>query len=86
MYFTYVLYSLRDDKFYIGFTKDLDNRLSQHNTGKVPATRNRLPLRLVYYEACLSEPKAIQRERYFKTGFGRRFLKGRVSIPDSREE
>jgi len=44
----------------------------------VHATKNRRPLKLVYYEACKSREKAIAREKYFKTGFGRRFLKNRI--------
>jgi len=78
MFYTYVLQSKRDNKFYIGFTKDLKNRLEEHNKGLVEATKPRRPFIIVYYEACLNEEKAIQREKYFKTGFGRRYLKSRI--------
>jgi putative endonuclease len=44
----------------------------------VSATKHRLPLDLIYYEACLSKEKAVAREKYFKTGFGRGFLRNRV--------
>jgi predicted GIY-YIG superfamily endonuclease len=44
----------------------------------VDATKYRRPLTLRYYEACLSKEKAIAREKYFKTGFGRRFLNSRI--------
>ena len=80
MFYTYVLRSLRDDRLYIGWSKDLKARILKHNIGKVTSTKCRLPLKLVYYEACLSEEKAIKREKYFKTGFGRRFLKGRIGF------
>lgn len=78
MFYTYVLKSERDTKLYIGYTDDLKRRLLEHNQGVVPATRNRQPLELVYYEAGFSKEKAISREKYFKTGFGRRFLKSRI--------
>jgi len=78
MFYTYVLYSSKDKKFYIGFTKDLKKRLFEHMKGKVASTANRLPIKLIYYEACLNENDALKREKYFKTGFGRRFLKNRV--------
>jgi putative endonuclease len=77
-YYTYILKSEKDGNLYIGWTNDLRVRLSKHNEGKVPATKYRRPLNLVYYEACLNRKKAILREKYFKTGFGRKFLKDRV--------
>lgn len=78
MYYTYVLLSINDGKLYIGFTKDLKKRIELHNCGDVKSTKNRRPLKLIYYEACLDRYKAIKREKYFKTGFGRRFLKDRI--------
>ncbi|MDP3994181.1 MAG: GIY-YIG nuclease family protein [bacterium] len=77
MYYTYVLVSKKDEKQYIGWTDDLRHRVDQHNKGLVNATKNRRPLTLEYYEACRSKSKAIAREKYFKTGFGRRYLKNR---------
>ena len=56
----------------------LKKRFDEHNKGLVTATKGRRPFILVYYEACLIEEKAIKREKYFKTGFGRRFLKERI--------
>jgi len=78
MFYTYVLKSEKDGKFYIGWTNDLKNRLNSHLSGKVDSTKSRLPLRLIYYEACNNKAKAISREKYFKTGFGRNFLIQRV--------
>lgn len=77
-FYTYVLKSLKDNKLYVGYTGSLEKRINEHQSGKVEATKNRLPMELVYYEVCTSEQKAIKREKYFKTGFGRRFLKDRV--------
>ncbi len=78
MYYTYVLISQKDQKLYTGYTNDLKSRLKEHNNGTVESTKNRIPFELVYYEACLDKNKAIKREKYFKTGFGRRFLKDRI--------
>ena len=79
MYYTYILESQRDKDLYVGWTDDLKNRFSEHNKGRVRATKYRRPLKLIYYEACLSKEATIKREEYFKTGFGRRFLKNRLA-------
>ena len=77
-YYTYVLSSLKDFKLYVGWTLNLDNRLKKHNNQLVKATKYRTPLKLVYFEACLSKGKAIEREKALKTGFGRKYLKNRI--------
>ena len=77
-FYTYVLKSLVDNKLYTGWAADLKNRLFEHNSGNVESTKSRRPLVLVYYEACLSEDKAIKREKTLKTGFGRKFLENRI--------
>lgn len=78
MYYTYVIQSEKDKRFYTGFTRDLRNRLKEHNSGKVASTKNRGPFALIYYEACLNEQDAIARERYLKSGMGKRYLKNRL--------
>jgi len=80
MYYTYVLLSEKDKDFYAGFTEDLRQRLEQHLGGSVSSTVHRSPLKLIYYEACLNKQDAIKRENYFKTGFGRRFLRNRLEV------
>ena len=77
-YYTYVLKSRKDGRFYIGWSEDLRLRVEQHNKGQVEATRERRPLELIYYEACLSREEAIKREKSLKTGFGRKYLKRRI--------
>ena len=67
MYYTYVLQSLSDNKFYIGFTQNLKQRFEQHENGLVQSTKHRRPLKLIYYEACLDRADATKREKYFKT-------------------
>ena len=77
-YYTYVLKSLKDGKLYIGWSNNLKQRVKKHFNGKVEATKNRLPLKLLYYEACLNKELAIAREKQLKTGFGRAYLKRRL--------
>ena len=55
MHYTYVLFSLLDRKLYIGYTKDVHSRLKEHNGGQVNSTKERLPLKLIYFEAYLSK-------------------------------
>lgn len=67
MYYTYVLWSAKDQRLYIGSTQDLGARLARHQRGFVPATRNRLPLTLIGFEQFSTRPEAIQRERQLKS-------------------
>ena len=78
MYYSYVLQSEKDDKLYIGFTKDLKLRFEQHTKGLVESTKNRRPLKLIYYEACLTQEDATKREKYLKTYHGKIFLHNRL--------
>lgn len=77
-YYVYVLQSLKDNKRYIGYTNDLKRRIEEHNSGKNISTKSRIPLKLIYYEACLSKEDAKRREKYFKVTGGRRFLVKRL--------
>ncbi len=79
MYYVYVIQSLKDKGLYIGHTNDLKRRFQDHNNGQGKATKFRAPFRLVYYEACNILGDAIKREKQFKTGFGRAYLKRRLS-------
>ena len=78
MYYTYVLQSEKDEKFYVGFTKDLKQRFELHKKGRVESTRNRRPLKLIYYEACASREDATNREKHLKTHYRRMYLKKRL--------
>ena len=78
MFYVYVLKSLSDDGLYIGCTKDLKARINEHSSGSVGSTKNRLPIELIYYEACLNRSDAFRREKYLKTTYGRRYLKNRL--------
>ena len=74
MYYTYVLFC--DEKeFYIGFTKNIDNRLKEHITKEVKTTKKFVKIELIYFEACQNKADAKKREIQLKTGFGRGYLK-----------
>jgi len=77
-YYTYVLKSEKDGKNYTGYTQNLKLRFEQHHKGQVDSTKNRRPLKLIYFEACLNQQDATHREKYLKTHFGKMFLKNRL--------
>ena len=77
-YYVYVLQSKKDNNFYTGYTKNLNRRLKKHNNGDVPSTRLRTPLKLIYYESCLNQQDACAREKYLKSGMGKRYIKNRL--------
>ena len=79
-YYVYILQSLKDKSFYIGYTKDLQIRIKQHNNGETESIKNKTPLRLIYYEAHLNQYIAIEREKFFKSGWGRKFIKEKLKI------
>ena len=79
MHYVYILLSQSDGKLYIGYTNDLKNRLEKHNAGKVRATKSRIPLKLVYYEACLDEWDAREREKFLKSGWGRKYIQKKLA-------
>lgn len=76
--YVYVLRSTKDGLFYVGLTRDLRARLQAHNNGEVTSTKRRVPLELIYWEGCLNESDAAQREKYLKSAWGKRYLKGRL--------
>jgi putative endonuclease len=74
-HYVYILRSLKDRLFYIGYTEDLKTRVKDHNMGKNVSTKNRRPLELIFYEAFPSKQDALRRESYFKTTKGKTTLK-----------
>ena len=78
-HYVYVLQSHKDNQFYTGYTNDLRRRIIEHQQGSVRSTVHRLPVTLVYYEACLSQADATKREKYLKTAWGKRYIKGRIA-------
>ena len=75
MFHVYVLRSLRDRSLYIGLTNDLERRLGEHDEGESPSTKAKRPLELLLAESFLTRREARDRERFYKSGFGREILK-----------
>ena len=78
MHYVYVLRSEKDKNFYTGSTKNLKLRFEEHTGGQVLSTKDRRPVKLVYYEVCVSKKDATRRERYLKTSHGRAFIRRRI--------
>ena len=78
VFYVYVLRSETDSGLYIGYTRNLRARIKQHNSRNSFATAHRSPLKLIYYEAYLNQADALGRERYLKSGAGRRFLRSQL--------
>ena len=78
MWYIYVIQSKKDEKWYTGYTGDLQKRFKEHNDNEVTSTKGRGPFDLIYYEACLNKKDAFAREKYLKTGMGKRYLKNRL--------
>jgi putative endonuclease len=66
MFYFYAFQSLKDKDLYFGYTNNLQERTKEHNAGRVPSTKDRRPLELVYYKAYRSEKDARERERQIK--------------------
>jgi putative endonuclease len=80
MHTVYVLKSLKDNNLYIGCTKNFENRIKCHNSGKVRSTKNRRPLTLIYKEDYINIYDAFRKERYYKTAKGKNELKNILAL------
>jgi len=78
MFYVYILRSLKDRQFYVGYTDNLQRRISSHTAGKISSTRFRRPLELIYYEASHKQSDALRREKYLKSTYGKRYIKNRI--------
>ena len=74
LWVVYILESEKNGKRYSGMTRDFENRLSEHNTCKSKFTSTLMPWKLVYKEVISGTENARKREKYFKSGAGRRFI------------
>ena len=78
-YYVYILQSLKNNSFYIGYTSDLKKRLKEHNSGLSQATKPFIPYKIIFYEAFLNRVDAKNREIYLKSGYGRKTIKTLLS-------
>ncbi|MBI5306627.1 GIY-YIG nuclease family protein [Candidatus Wolfebacteria bacterium] len=75
MYYVYILISLKDNRTYVGYTKNLNRRLKDHNYGMINATKYRKPLEILFSEKFLTIKEAKSRELWWKSSNGRKKLK-----------
>jgi putative endonuclease len=75
MYFVYILLGEKDHRTYVGYSNNVMARLKRHNAGHVAATKNRRPLRILFYEKFETEKEAKERELWWKSSSGRNKLK-----------
>jgi predicted GIY-YIG superfamily endonuclease len=84
MFYTYVL--LCDNgAYYKGFTNNLEHRYQQHLNGNgAKYTTKHKPIKIAYYETFKTEEEAVAREKYFKSGSGREWLKSQIELQSGR--
>ncbi|MCL5798330.1 MAG: GIY-YIG nuclease family protein [Patescibacteria group bacterium] len=73
-WYVYIL-RCKDERFYIGCTDNLKDRIERHQKGQVPATKDCLPIKLISYFAFSNKYTAFNFEKYLKSGSGRAFIK-----------
>ena len=66
MFFVYILYSCKRDRYYVGYTSEIENRVAKHNSGSTTSTKSVIPWELVYREQFNSKKEAIKREKEIK--------------------
>lgn len=76
MIYVYLIESVHQrQQHYVGITRNLNQRLLDHNEGKSPHTSKFKPWRLVAYTGFADEQTASDFEKYLKSGSGKTFLK-----------
>ena len=80
IFYVYLLESEIDKSWYIGCTQDIEIRIKQHNAGKTITTNKKKPWQIIYYEVSFNLYDALAREKYLKSGMGRKYLKNRLKL------
>ena len=79
MWYVYLLQN-KQGRWYIGSTNNIQKRILSHNTGKNQATTHWIPWKLIYCEISVNRDDARAREKYLKSGMGRKYLKNRLKF------
>ncbi len=79
MWYVYVLQN-KQGNWYIGLTRDLRKRILSHNLGRNKSTKHCISWKIIYCEVGLNREDARAREKYLKSGMGRRYLKNRLKF------
>jgi len=82
MYHVYILRSIKNNSFYIGYTNNVERRLKDHNSGLVEYTNKNMPWEIVYYESFTSLLDAKKREKSLKY-FGKAYSGLKLRIKNS---
>jgi putative endonuclease len=80
MYFVYVLQSIKDNSYYIGYTSDIQKRLWEHNFGRTGYTSLKRPWKLIYKEEYKTMKEAVRRERHLKKIKNINYLKNLLGL------
>ncbi len=75
LYIVYAIKSIKRNYIYVGMTNNMEERLKRHNNGYERATKPYRPFELIYTESCTTREEARGREKYFKSGVGKEFLR-----------
>lgn len=75
MHGVYILQSKKDKTLYIGYSQDVKRRFEDHQKGRVLSTKNKRPWEVIYCELYKNRKDAMQRELFFKTGWGRNYMR-----------
>ena len=79
MFTVYILFSSSIDKYYVGYTNDLERRLTEHNRKKGKYTDGGIPWRLVHQEEYESKIEAMNREKFIKSQKSRQYILSIIS-------
>ena len=86
MWFVYIIYSNKIDRYYVGYTDDLEWRLERHNGGWGKYTKRGVPWKLKYTESFESKTEAIKREREIKKKKSRKYIEKLISHAEGRPD
>lgn len=78
-YYSYVLRSLKNGLLYKGSTENIEKRLRYHNAGESNYTSKHIPWELVIAEAFETRAEAMKREKWYKSGAGRDWIKSQLN-------
>ena len=73
-FWVYIIYSKSRDKYYVGYTHDLELRLIHHNQGWTKSTKSGIPWVLEHSEKYVTKSEAMRREREIKNQKSRQYI------------
>ncbi|MCJ7739971.1 GIY-YIG nuclease family protein [Candidatus Microgenomates bacterium] len=85
MFYTYIIKSKTTERYYIGSTQNLEERLIRHNSGLTKSIKNRGPFKLIYNERYNTRQEAYRRERQIKRYKGGNAFKQLLEKTGSRD-